>query len=76
VEKINKRTTRQEIVFPYFSFQRVVPAGKDARHVRKYEIEIHVFCTTATIFNNIAVIFKENRPALLNTLKLNKFELC
>lgn len=50
------------------------PAGNDARHVRKYEMEIYFFCTTATIFNIVVVIFKENRPALLNTLQLNNFE--
>lgn len=76
MEQVNKRTTRHGIVFPYLSFQRVVPAGNDARHVRKYEIEIHFFCTIATIFNIVAVIFKENWPALLNKLQLNKFESC
>jgi len=76
MEQVNKRTTQYGIVFHYLSFQRVVPAGSDARHVRKNEIEIYFFCTSATVFNIVAVIFKENRPALLNTLQLNKYESC
>jgi hypothetical protein len=53
-----QKATRRGIAFPYHSFQRVVPAGNGARHFRKYEIEILFFCTTATIFDIAAVIFK------------------
>jgi len=72
--KLDLKSNR--ILFHYISFKRVEPAGNDARHIRKYEIEIYFFCASVPIFNTVVVIFNENRPALLNILQLNNFESC